>query len=202
MKILTFLILCFASVALAEDFKTIYGKEYKNVTVSRVEPDGITLISSSGVSKVYFTELPKEVQKRFHYDAARAAGYQSQQAAAQEAFRKEQEELRRKRAEEKNKYWIGRETGIASAESAKNQQNTVQGLQARYTELQHQEDDLRARIQEARRLPKRLGGRSGSKSYSVPNPDRQYIPDWQNRLSEIGRAKDRVRKQLEQAQHQ
>ena len=33
-KILTFLILRFASVALAEDFKTIDGKEYKNVTIS------------------------------------------------------------------------------------------------------------------------------------------------------------------------
>jgi hypothetical protein len=60
MKILTFLILCFASVAFAEDFKTIDGKEYKNVTVSRVEPDGIVLISKSGISKVYFTELSKE----------------------------------------------------------------------------------------------------------------------------------------------
>src|SRR6266480_1924450 len=67
MKILTFVILCFASVALAEDFKAIDGKEYKNVTVSRVEPDGIVLMSSSGISKVYFTELPKEVQERFHY---------------------------------------------------------------------------------------------------------------------------------------
>jgi hypothetical protein len=32
MKILTLLILCFASVALAEDFKMVDGKEYKNVT--------------------------------------------------------------------------------------------------------------------------------------------------------------------------
>ena len=75
MKILTFLILCFASVVLADDFKVIDGKEYKNVTVSRVEPDGIVLISSSGISKVYFTELPKEVQERFHYDAAKAGAY-------------------------------------------------------------------------------------------------------------------------------
>jgi hypothetical protein len=60
MKILTFLILSFASVALADDFKAIDGKEYKNVTVSRVEPDGIVLISSSGISKLYFTELPGE----------------------------------------------------------------------------------------------------------------------------------------------
>src|SRR4030095_10721402 len=31
------------SIARAEDFKTITGKEYKDVTVTRVEPDGIIL---------------------------------------------------------------------------------------------------------------------------------------------------------------
>ena len=51
----------FVSVALADDFKTIDGKEYKNVKVSRVEPDGIVLITKVGISKLYFTELPKEV---------------------------------------------------------------------------------------------------------------------------------------------
>src|SRR6266516_6010565 len=103
MKILTFLILCFASVVLADDFKVIDGKEYKNVTVRRVEPDGIVLISSSGISKVYFTELPKEVQARFHYDAAKSAAYSAQQTATQAAFQKQQEELQRKLAEEAQK---------------------------------------------------------------------------------------------------
>jgi thiol-disulfide isomerase/thioredoxin len=103
MKILTFLILSLASVAFAADFKAIDGKEYKNVKVSRVEPDGIVLITSSGVSKVYFTELPKEVQERFHYDAAKAAVYSAQRAATQEAFRKQQEELQRRLAEESRK---------------------------------------------------------------------------------------------------
>jgi thiol-disulfide isomerase/thioredoxin len=107
MKILTFVILCFASVALAEDFKAIDGKEYKNVTVSRVEPDGIMLMSKSGISKVYFTELPKEVQERFHYDAAQATAYSAEQAASQEAFLMQQEQLRRKVAEERSKYWTG-----------------------------------------------------------------------------------------------
>jgi hypothetical protein len=65
MKLLMFLILCFASVTLADDFRTIDGKEYKNVTVSRVEPDGIVLITSVGISKVYFIELPKDVQEHF-----------------------------------------------------------------------------------------------------------------------------------------
>src|SRR5260370_36071454 len=71
-------IICLASVALADDFKTIDGKEYKNATVSRVEPDGIVLMTKSGISKVYFTELPKDVQERFHYDPAKAAEFTSQ----------------------------------------------------------------------------------------------------------------------------
>src|SRR5204862_5267956 len=82
MKIPTFLILCFASVALADDFKAIDGKEYKNVTVSRIESDGIVLRTKSGISKVYFVELPKEVQERFHYDAAKAKAYSAEQIAA------------------------------------------------------------------------------------------------------------------------
>jgi hypothetical protein len=55
----------FASLALAEDFKTLNGKVYENAEVSRVEPDGIVLKTKSGISKVYFRELPKEVQERF-----------------------------------------------------------------------------------------------------------------------------------------
>src|SRR5437762_4403042 len=102
MKIFTFLILCFASVAFADDFKAIDGKEYKNVTVSRVEPDGIMLTSSSGISKVYFTELPKEIQERFHYDPAKAAAYTSQKTANQKEFQKQQEELQRKLADQNN----------------------------------------------------------------------------------------------------
>jgi len=61
-----------ASLTLADDFKTVNGKEYKNATVSRVEPDGVVLKSKSGISKVYFVELPKDVQERFH-DAAQLA---------------------------------------------------------------------------------------------------------------------------------
>ena len=71
---LAILIVCFASIALADDFKTIAGKEYKNVTVSRVEADGIVIKGKSGISKVYFVELPKDVQERFHYGSATPTG--------------------------------------------------------------------------------------------------------------------------------
>jgi len=57
----------FASLALSEDFKTINGKVYKDATVSRVEGDGIVLRTDTGIFKVYFTELPQDVQERFHW---------------------------------------------------------------------------------------------------------------------------------------
>src|SRR5439155_9475432 len=76
-----------------------------NVTVSRVEPDGLVLSSKSGISKVYFTELPKEVQERFHYDAAKGDAYSTEQTASQEALYKQQKEAERTRAEEREKYW-------------------------------------------------------------------------------------------------
>jgi hypothetical protein len=57
----------FASLAFSEDFKTTSGKVYKDATVSRVEADGIELKTKTGISKVYFVELPKEVQERFHW---------------------------------------------------------------------------------------------------------------------------------------
>ena len=85
-------VLC-ASLAMADDFKTTDGKEYKNVKVSRVEPDGIVVITKSGISKLYFTELPKDVQERFNYDPEKAAAaYAAKVAAAQQA-----EELKKQR---------------------------------------------------------------------------------------------------------
>src|SRR5262245_56811415 len=75
-NVLIVLILSLSGV-LADDFKTLYGKEYKNAQVRRVESDGIVLRTNSGISKVYFTVLPKEVQERFHYDARKAAEFTS-----------------------------------------------------------------------------------------------------------------------------
>lgn len=80
------LIACFASIALADDFKTVSGKEYKNATVSRIEADGVVLRTKSGVAKVYFSELPEDVVRRFHStdsgnDAERVATNEQEAAA-------------------------------------------------------------------------------------------------------------------------
>jgi hypothetical protein len=77
----------FASLALSEDFKTINGKVYKNATVSRVEGDGIVLKTEKGIFKVYFTELPQEIQERFHWakpEAPREPFYERWATAAQD----------------------------------------------------------------------------------------------------------------------
>jgi hypothetical protein len=78
----TLAILAFLSVtlALAEDFKTVRGKEYKDATIIRVEADGIVLKSKTGISKVYFFELPKDVQERFHPTPAKTTATQRQLA--------------------------------------------------------------------------------------------------------------------------
>ena len=77
----------FASLALSEDFKTVSGKVYKDATVSRIEADGIELKTKTGISKVYFTELPQDVQERFHWakpEAPRESFYSRWAAAAED----------------------------------------------------------------------------------------------------------------------
>src|SRR5437762_7754639 len=94
------LIVCFASIALADDFKTINGKEYKDATVSRVEADGVVLRTKGGISKVYFTELPKEVQERFHYSVQRPSPRTAEQDANLAAIRRRRQEIMRERQAE------------------------------------------------------------------------------------------------------
>ena len=67
-----------ASLALAEDFKTVRGKLYQDATILRVEANGIVLKTKSGISKVYFSELPDDVQQRFHPTPAKTPVAQRQ----------------------------------------------------------------------------------------------------------------------------
>jgi hypothetical protein len=83
-----------AALALADDFKTIKGKEYKDAKVTRVEPDGIVVKTKSGISKVYFVELPEDVQRRFNYGPQQATSFSAQQATAYSAIQKDQEQAK------------------------------------------------------------------------------------------------------------
>src|SRR6266571_1260203 len=77
-KVVTFLILCFTSAAFAEDFKTINGKEYKDATVTRVDPDGVVVKTKSGITNVFFMTpkrphhiLPSRVPITPHFKSSR-----------------------------------------------------------------------------------------------------------------------------------
>jgi hypothetical protein len=119
------------SIALADDFKTINGKEYKNATISRVEADGLVIRSKSGISKVYFTELPKEVQERFHYDPQQAAAAHADEMAGVQQTNQQIEESNKQRRE---------------AEQQKSLEN-------RLSQLQQQEENLRTEIGRAENAP-------------------------------------------------
>src|SRR6266576_482423 len=192
--VLMFSILSFISAVFADDVKTLNGKEYKDATITRVEPDGIVLKTKSGVIKVYFTELPKDVQERFHYDSEKAASYSSEQAANYTAYQKQQEETRRQQAnaDAKNKAIFAEQQAAT---------HRTQALHARYNELQKQEDDLLLQIGRAQQPgPEYYGGKDNKTLLHHPNPQKPQLPFLQSHLSDVRHEKSELRKQLEKAQ--
>lgn len=191
-KVLTCLILCFTSAAFAEDFKTVNGKEYNDATVTRVEPDGIVVKTNTGVTKIYFTELPNDVQERFHYDSAKGASYSAEQAANYAAYQKQQNETQRQQqaAEAKNNAALAEQQAAASR---------MQALQTQYGELQKQEDDLLRQIGRAKQPGPAY--RQGKSVRHQPNPQKSQLPVFESHLQAVRREKTEVRKQLEKAEH-
>jgi hypothetical protein len=191
-RILAILLLSFAGAALSEDFHTVNGKEYKDATVTRVEPDGIMVKTNSGVTKIYFTELPKDVQEQFHYDSGKATSYSAEQAANYTAYQKRQEETRRQQqdVDAKNNAALAEQQAVT---------NRTQALQTRYAQLQKQEDDLLLQIGEAKKPGPSY--RQGKTVRHQPNPQKSQLPVFQSHLTDVRREKGEVRKQLEKAQH-
>jgi hypothetical protein len=190
-KLFTILLLSFAAAALSEDFKTVNGKEYKDATVTRVDPDGVVVKTKSGITKVYFIELPKEVQERFHYDSEKAASYSAEQSANYTAYQKQQEEARRQQqdADAKSK------AALAEQQAATNR---TQALQTRFGELQKQEDDLLRQIGQAKQPGPEY--RQGKSVRHQPNPQKSQLPLLESHLKDVRREKGEVRKQLDKAQ--
>src|SRR5262245_38700705 len=179
-KVLAFSILSFASAVFADDLKTLNGKEYKDATVTGVEPDGIVVKTKSGVTKVYFVELPKDVQERFHYDSEKGASYSAEQAANYTAYQKQQEETQRQQqaVDAKSK------AALAEQQAARNR---IQALQARYGNLQKQEDNLLRRIGEAKQPGPEY--RQGKSVRHQPNPEKSELPRLESHLSDVRREK-------------
>jgi len=127
-------IVCLASVSLADDFKTIYGNEYKNAQVTGVEPDGIMIKTKSDLTKIYFNELSKEVQERFHYDAQRGAQYTAEAYEQIRITQQQKIEQDQKRADE-----IARNLAIVRQQQEAEAQHQHEGeMQRQRLEAQQQ----------------------------------------------------------------
>jgi chromosome segregation ATPase len=194
-RLFTILLLSCAAAALSDDFKTVNGKEYKDATITRVEPDGIVIKTKSGISKLSFAELPKEVQEKFHYDPQQASTYSAKQAgdyaAYQQQQQKQQDEAQRQREEAAAK----NNAILAQQQAAKNRTQT---LQDRYATLQQEENALLLKIGEAKQPgPEYWQGKHKSHH---PNPQKSQLPLLQSQLSDVRHEKGEVRKQLEKGQ--
>ena len=197
-KVLILLIL-FASVVFADDFKTVNGKEYKNATVTGVEADGIMVKTKGGISKVYLAELPTDVQERFHYDPQKAAAAQAaavRQTQELNQFNSQQEELaKQQKGANAKQYQQGLE------QQAK--YNNVQALTDQLSILQQQEQNLLVRVGQAEKRKEEawrrwVDGRGGQYDTSAEGE----LPVLRGNLENVREEKQRVRKEQERAQHQ
>ena len=76
-----------------DEIATLSGTKYQRVTITRVEPDCISISHSDGIAKIPFTDLSQELRTKYGYDPEKAAQFQSaiqaatakQQAAASAA---------------------------------------------------------------------------------------------------------------------
>jgi len=68
------------------------GDTYKASTITKFEPDGLTVMHESGVLKIPFAELPQKLRDTFGYSEAEAQRYKNELQAAQKRQQAERQE--------------------------------------------------------------------------------------------------------------
>lgn len=104
MKAIFFIFLLLASGICAEEANleivTTDGKKYSGVTIRKIEPDGLSILHSSGVAKVPFEKLPEDIRVKYGYDEADAAEHRAKLAEAEKRMAEAQQAAREKQREE------------------------------------------------------------------------------------------------------
>ncbi len=153
-----FILLFLASaVALAaEEIREIDGTTiYRKARVVEVAPDGIVVAHARGVTKVEFTRLSPEMQKRYGYDERRAKIFREQQTSRAAASEAERQRLL-KEYEQRELARIQRqmESGASGEELVYGSQGAMQGAARGPREIARQmeqrEDRERAQLLEPR----------------------------------------------------
>lgn len=86
------LLLSFTSEAECQNLRPVWrdialanGEVLTNVKVTKIDPDGLKVMSDAGLSKVMFNDLDPAVQKEFGYDPEKAASFTAQDREAARA---------------------------------------------------------------------------------------------------------------------
>jgi hypothetical protein len=161
-----------ASLALAEDFKTNNGKEYKDATVTRMEPDGIFVKTKTGIIKLYFAELPPEVQRRFNYNPQQAAAFAAAQAPSYSPTQNQQQ--------------APADGGNARVGQIDDTVNAIWALDGRLAQIQSDEAILEQRIHEMER-------------WHLGKLERADLAELRRQLVDLRREEREVKNQLSQA---
>lgn len=175
--------LCAALFALADDFKTINGKEYKDATVTRVEPDGILVKTKTGIAKLYFAELPPEVQRRFNYDPQQAAAFVAAEAANYAVTQNQQ----RKQLDDAQRQQATAGQNLAKVGQIQGTVNAISALEGRYAQIQSEEAILQQRIHEMER-------------WHLGRLERADLENLRRQLADLRHEEREVKSQLNQLQ--
>ena len=71
-----------------ESLKSTEGKEYKDVTIKEIHPQGMRISHATGAANLPFDRLPQKLQQRFNFDRDEAMQFADQAKQRQEALRK------------------------------------------------------------------------------------------------------------------
>ena len=141
-------------------------------------------MTKSGISKIYFPELPTEVQHRFNYDAQQAAAYSAQQNA-----------IALKNSEQTGKEQAGIQWMAQQRQDAASLQYRLQALETeKYNTLES------IRLVHAAPRSVEAGRDSRGHVIHVPNSVKADLPILQDHLDDVNREINSVKEQLAQAQ--
>lgn len=107
------------------------GEVYRKCKVTRVEPDGITVMHAKGIAKLPFVSLPDEYQTKYNFDPANATAYAKATAKQHaQAWARQQEEQQRQQAEASQREQHDKAMKQAVDAKVKALKNLAQRLQA------------------------------------------------------------------------
>ena len=135
------------------------------------------------MTKVYFVELPKEVQQRFNYDPQQAAAFSAAEAANYAATQNQQQ----KQIDGAQRQQAGAAQNLANVGQIQATVNAIWGLEGRYAQIQSEEAILQQRIHEMER-------------WHLGRLERADLENLRRQLADLRHEEREVKSQLNQLQ--